>query len=1025
VSRLAAFLFADIRGFTRFTEREGAERASALAAALVSMAAEIAAAHRGRLRGSWGDQVLLEFESPSDAVRAAGDLQRRCIEATVADPSLPLHVGVGLDIGDAAVTGDSVTAAGLNVAARLCAKAGAGEVLATSQLTHTAGAVPGQLYVEHGRLKLKGLARPTAVVLVRPPLVDRDRERRFQESVRLARDERQAHRLRWWVAALTAAAVAAGLSGWALSRWAADDPVAVPRGGVAIVDPGTARVVDAVRVGGTPSGVASGAGGVWVTRSGDGTLARIDVGDRRTVPIDSVSRAAVAVAVTARDVWTVDGAERFVRRVNASVNREVRQVPVGNQPVAVAVGAGAVWVANRADNTVMRIDAETGRVTDTIRVGRGPSGLTVAAGTVWVANGRDGTVTPIDARTMLPGPPIRVGAGPRGIVATSDGVWVANSLGLSVSHIDARTLTVTTLPVGESPVALATAGGSVWVAVAGDGTLARIDQARHVLLAPVPLGASPTGVVAVDGKLWVATRPFRSDAHVGGTLTVAAYFDLGQVDPARVGEYTNISILRAVYDGLVTLRKADGADGLDLVPDLAESVPQATDGGRTYTFTVRRGIRYSDGRLLHPADFRHGLAREFTATRQGTAGGDPTVYAGIVGARRCMTPGGRSCDLTAGITTGPHTVTFHLTRPDSEFPYKLSLLYAAPAPPGSPTAGAPATRPIPGTGPYRVTAPHPKQQVLLTRNPHFRPWSDAAQPPGYPDRIRFVAMPGPQASSAVLAGTVDVMALNSDPQNAEDIAVRHPDQVRQSAPGLGTGYLALNTNRAPFTDARARRAFAYALDRARLAAINGGGPNCQLLPAGLPGYEPHCPFTTNPNPEGLWHGPDLDKARQLVRQSGTHGHRVVVRWNKREPAGGRYIVSVLRDLGYDAHLQLTPLDAAYAHLRSVDVIFQGWAADFPAPSNFYQPLLSCGGSANPGAHCDPALDRLAASAIAVQETDPGLSDQRWRRVYRKVVDDALVIPFYRDKAQTLVSRRVGNLQSSPLHGTLYDQLWVR
>jgi class 3 adenylate cyclase len=116
---LAAFRFADILGYTRFTERQGAERASTLAAALVSLAGEIAAAHRGLLRGSWGDQVLLEFDSPADAVRAAGDLQRRCVDATVGNPSLPLHVGVGLDIGDAVVTGDNVSAAGLNVAARL------------------------------------------------------------------------------------------------------------------------------------------------------------------------------------------------------------------------------------------------------------------------------------------------------------------------------------------------------------------------------------------------------------------------------------------------------------------------------------------------------------------------------------------------------------------------------------------------------------------------------------------------------------------------------------------------------------------------------------------------------------------------------------------------------------------------------------------------------------------------------------------------------------------------------------------
>src|SRR5262249_18294525 len=136
--------------------------------------------------------------------------------------------------------------------------------------------------------------------------------------------------------------------------------------------------------------------------------------------------------------------------------------------------------------------------------------------------------------------------------------------------------------------------------------------------------------------------------------------------------------LAAVYDGLVAFRKAGGVQGETLVPDLAMTLPRAADGGTTYTFTLRPGIRYSTGAPVRASDFRRGLQRELSA------GDAPDYYEGIRGALAC-TRHPRRCDLAGGIVTddAARTVIFHLRQADPDFLDKLALLMAAPAPPGA------------------------------------------------------------------------------------------------------------------------------------------------------------------------------------------------------------------------------------------------------------------------------------------------------------------------------------------------------
>jgi ABC-type transport system substrate-binding protein len=132
----------------------------------------------------------------------------------------------------------------------------------------------------------------------------------------------------------------------------------------------------------------------------------------------------------------------------------------------------------------------------------------------------------------------------------------------------------------------------VWVSDEFDATLRRIDPQTARIDRVVHLGSSPRGMVVAGSDVWIATRPFTVASHRGGTLTVVDSY-LPVTDPALGNEFVDFALF-AAYDGLTAFRRSGGAAGFTLVPDLAKTLPRPTAGGTTYTFTLRRGIRYSN-----------------------------------------------------------------------------------------------------------------------------------------------------------------------------------------------------------------------------------------------------------------------------------------------------------------------------------------------------------------------------------------------------------------------------------------------
>jgi len=163
-----AFLFADVRGYTRFTHEHGDEAGARLVEKFAAVARGAVEARGGRVVELRGDEILAVFASPRQALRAAVEVQARCAREMESDPSLPLAVGVGLDAGEAVALEGGYRGGALNVASRLCAMAQADEVLATEELAHLAGHMEDLLFAEQAPVDVKGIAQHVRVVQVKP-----------------------------------------------------------------------------------------------------------------------------------------------------------------------------------------------------------------------------------------------------------------------------------------------------------------------------------------------------------------------------------------------------------------------------------------------------------------------------------------------------------------------------------------------------------------------------------------------------------------------------------------------------------------------------------------------------------------------------------------------------------------------------------------------------------------------------------------------------------------------------------------
>jgi peptide/nickel transport system substrate-binding protein len=1031
---IKTFLIADVRGYTLFTQQRGDEAAAKLAARFAEIAREAVDDHGGSVIELRGDEALAVFDSPRQAIRAATRAQLRFVEETESDPSLPLAVGIGIDAGEAVPLEAGYRGGALNLAARLCGRAGPGEILASQAAVHLARKVEGVRYADQGDLHLKGLADPVRVFrviseeadpAVRIRLLLPREPRGGPAPIRLARQ----HPI---VAAIAAFALVAAIvvpTTLALQGGGPGERIAGDAMGIVDLDGGdlTGSVVLESR----PGDVAVGEGSVWVTMPDRGEVVEIDPDARSIRDTIPVGTDPSGIAIGAGSVWVANGGNSTVSRISPDTNRVVQSISSPGGPAGIAVGHGGVWVANSTNDSVSHIDPETGEVVAVIGVGDRPVDLVVDQQGLWVANAASGDVTLVDPELDKASLRVDVGRGPHSIAGGLGGIWVSDFLDGTVSRIDPDTHAVTSVDVGGTPSGLAVGAGFVVVSDGSPGSVTMIDAISRSV-AKIPLGSHASGVALDGGAAWVGVRGPEA-AHRGGTLTVVAPAAVDSIDPALAYGGLSWSIVALGYDGLVGFKHVGGLDGGTVVPNLALSIPEPTEGGRTYTFQLREGIRYSNGENVEPQDFQRAIERVLAIEdASGQVSGGVPYFSGIVGADRCEL--GRPCDLSRGVVSDDArgTVTFHLVEPDPDFVYGLGLPFASPVPAGTPdTSETTATTTIPTTGPYAIERYTEDEELLLVRNREFR--ERPARPGGFADRIvwRFISDLDRQVEE-VLGDRADLTWQLTG--RVAELATSEAGQV-YLAPSGGVFYMSLNMQTPPFDDVRVRRAVNLAVDRDAVAALFGGGgvPACQILPPAFPGYLPECPYTRHPGP--TWTAPDLAKAKELVARSGTADARVAV-WASREALPllplvpvGRYFVALLNDLGYRATLNVVAEEEYFGAIfdpsGDAQMGFVGWGSDYPAESGFLPPVFTCGSPSNVAHFCDRGIERRMEEATNLQLIDPLAAHDLWASIEHDIVDLAPWVPLVNPPTATLVSKRLGNYQLNPQWGPLFDQMWVR
>ena len=493
----------------------------------------------------------------------------------------------------------------------------------------------------------------------------------------------------------------------------------------------------------------------------------------------------------------------------------------------------------------------------------------------------------------------------------------------------------------------------------------------------------------------VATLLLAAPARADFTLRLLARSAAGTIDPHVNYTAQYWQVFAGVYDGLVAFRKVAGPAGTEIVPDLAESF---TVDGLAYRFRLRPGLRFSDGGPARAEDVAASFRRIFRV-------GSPTAstfFGAIEGADACLADPA-TCTLP-GVRAAGDVVTITLARPDPEFLQHLALPHASVLPATAPDHDA-GTVPVPGTGPYRIAAYDPNEALLLERNAAFTPWSTEAQPPGVPDRIRYeFGLDAAAQVAAVLNGQADWMFDTPPPDRLAELGAR-ADQVHLN-PAFALWYVALNTRLPPFDDVRVRRAFNLGVDRRAPVRLFGGKrlaePLCQVLPPGLPGSRPFCPYPH-----------DLARARDLVRQSGRLGAAVtlVVDDATVSQAIGTYLLDVLSDIGLRPRLQSLSANVQFTYIQNtanrVQASLTSWYADFPSANNIISGNFGCeafhpdsDSSTNIAGFCDPVLDARLRDALLARDWDSVAA------VDSAVTEAAPAVVLFSPRYVDVVSRRI-------------------
>ena len=505
----------------------------------------------------------------------------------------------------------------------------------------------------------------------------------------------------------------------------------------------------------------------------------------------------------------------------------------------------------------------------------------------------------------------------------------------------------------------------------------------------------------------------------GGEYTVVFKDDFDSMDPAIGYSFQSWSPIKAVFDGLMDYKLGTS----ELVTDLAESF-SISDDGLTYTFKLRHGVKFHNGREMKAADVKYSIERTVNPKTQSPGAG---YYYGIEGATEVSE--GKATEISGIKTPDDYTVAIKLIQPNAAMLHILALNFAFVVPKEETEKYGPDfTHHVVGTGAYKLVEYTPGQQIVLARN------TDYYNPDrGFADKItiQFGLEPVVQVLRAQ-NNEADITGDTFPPAKFLEVSKDAGLKDRFiTADQLNTNYLALNVNIKPFDQLEVRQAVNMAINKNRLVQIlnNRGVAANQVLPPAMGGYDPAY--------QGYPY--DIAKAKELLAKAGLpDGFTTEIYFQNVDPWPrlGQAIQQDLAQIGIKAELKGLEMSAFFGISGKPDgaaMSLTEWYADFPDPSNFYTAILGCSGAVEGGFnwsfYCSKDIEGRVAAADAI--ADPARSAERlkaWQGIYADIMKDAPWVPLFNPKRYALKSEK---LKGDPSYFTdiitqpfPYDAVWV-
>jgi peptide/nickel transport system substrate-binding protein len=520
-----------------------------------------------------------------------------------------------------------------------------------------------------------------------------------------------------------------------------------------------------------------------------------------------------------------------------------------------------------------------------------------------------------------------------------------------------------------------------------------------------------------------SARVVHTSTARGGTLRLLMTDAPISLDPGNIGFAYGADLARLYARSLVTYAPAPGAAGLRVVPDLAEGLGKASDGGRTWTYRLRSGVTFEDGTPVRARDVKYAVARSGYSAE--------------------LTDGPRDLrDLLTGTYWGPYldpdlghftgvttpddrTVVFHLKRPFADFDHLAASPQTAPVPKSADTKLNYERHPV-STGPDRFERNVIGEGFTLVRNPR---WGKDPNRAALPDRIEVTEkVAAADVDARLLAGTADADLTGAGvlPRTRATILASPQERARADDPLTGlVRYAMLPGGVKPMDDVHCRRAVQYATDRSAVQAAYGGPMSgsaaTNVLPPTLPGHR---------GAERYPH--DLTRARQELRDCGQPGGfttGIAVRDDRPGDAAAARALS--RSLGaVGISTRITSLSAftwgstagspAYVHAHGLGIVLDSWAASEPTAYGFLAPIT--GAVTKTGNHNimelrDPEVKRLLADGE--KTTDATRRAATWTAADRQVMEDASLVPLIDERTVVYRPASLRNVYVHPAYGT-YD-----